>query len=157
MKCLLLFTLLLQVIQGHEYEHVVSRTLLGGNVGINHIPRQGLALAVSSSSGDERFENLPPRYRRQTGPAPPNFNFDDESRDSMPLIPHIEPPPPGSILTYDGKPISTNIGAFSIVPKTERRTPSISKNRPQYATYRGDLPPPIPDTVPLDLPQLRQS
>lgn len=93
------------------------------------------------------------RNRRQAG-GPPNFSGRG-STGEKPFIPRINPPPAGSILTYDGKPISTSIGAFSLVPKSERKTPTINFNRPQYATYRGDLPPPIPDVIPSDLPQLK--
>ncbi|ODN05931.1 hypothetical protein Ocin01_00756 [Orchesella cincta] len=152
MKFLTLFTVL-QFSQGHE-NGVLSKALGMGNM------RQTFSPELLSSPREVTANDDPlgfSRYRRQTAPGPPNFNFDDDSRDSQPFIPRIEPPPPGSILTFDGKPISTSIGAYSIVPKSERRTPSISRNRPQYATYRGDLPPPIPDTVPLDLPQFKKS
>lgn len=90
------------------------------------------------------------RVRREAPPFPKSSSNDR-------FIPRIEPPPAGSILTYDGKPISTSIGAYNIVPKSERRTPSINLNRPQYATYRGDLPPPIPDVIPRDFPQFKNS
>lgn len=68
----------------------------------------------------------------------------------------LPPPRPGTISAYDGRAIDLNNGGVSFRPNSDMRTPLVL-NKPQYAPFRGEFPPPVPEIVPENLPQLASS
>ena len=68
----------------------------------------------------------------------------------------LSPPRPGTILAYDGRAIDLNNGGVSFRPNSDVRTPLVL-HKPQYAPFRGEVPPPVPEIVPENLPQLASS
>jgi len=114
--------------------------------------------------------NIVPPFRIPTRGGSPTFRYqqsDDYTEDEIPMAAeHMDsylPPADGSILpgvvvTYDGKSVASSIPPAPVVIKNIRRpvgTADLIRGTPQFAPFRGEIPPPVPDIIsPENIPQL---
>lgn len=114
--------------------------------------------------------NIVPPFRIPVRGGSPTFRYqqsDGDTEDETPmaaermdsyLAPGDSSIAPSVVVTYDGKSVTSSVALTPVVIQNIRHpagTADLVRGTPQFAPFRGEIPPPVPDMIsPENIPQL---
>ena len=114
--------------------------------------------------------NIVPPFRIPVRGGSPSFRYqqsDGDTEDETPmaaermdsyLVPGDSSIAPSVVVTYDGKSVTSSVPLAPVVIQNMRHpagTADLIRGTPQFAPFRGEIPPPVPDMISLEnIPQL---